>query len=84
MTRKPILATFVGALLFLGGCDPNPDGPSAPSAPSSAPAEPRPTEAEPRIKGKKRMKPLRQVAEPIGASACPLEEKLPSRIRAVE
>ena len=48
---------------MLSGCDPNPDGPSAPSAPS--PTEGRPAVRPPQDSSS----PLRQVGPPVGAVA---------------
>ena len=52
-------------LLALVGCDPNPGGPSAPSA---APGGETPSEAAP-AKGDPKITPLRQVGKPIGSLA---------------
>ena len=63
-------AWFVVLASLSAGCDPNPDGPTAPTAPASAPA---PTEASPKAPApkKKSINPLQKVGEPVGARACP-------------
>lgn len=61
MTSKRLLPRLtLAALLPLAGCDPNPGGPSAPSAPpASEPAKGTPAETKDKI-------PLKGVGAPIG------------------
>jgi hypothetical protein len=59
MTWKRTLGIFV-VLLLNSGCDPNPNGPSAPSAPpASTPGKSAPGDPKEKV-------PLRSVGQPIG------------------
>gem|GEM_PF-3040197 len=66
MNRKLFRLTVLGLTFAALGCDANPNGPSAPSAPppGTLPLPTVPEQSSP--KDKRRKLPLRQVGQPIG------------------